>query len=203
MNEYIGMMFDIYAEPIEKGLIGYAGQLGKSVDDLTDDEILFVVEKVAEVAGEVTTNVLMQGQQVPALYDISKDIPQHEDFSAKITADKINFLNKWTHYKTKLGAPLFFGELSEEEANGIEGAKDFFASADSETQKEYEELRDSFADTLNSTDREIYYLKEKGYTQAEIATRLGYKTHSAVTKRLAAMKKNLDEFLGNIEQSIK
>jgi len=201
MNEYIGMMFDIYAEPIEKGLIGYAGQLGKSVDDLTDAEILFVVEKVAEVAGEVTTNVLMQGQQVPALYNISKDIPQHEDFSVKLTADKINFLNKWTHYKTKLGAPLFFSELSEEEANGIEGAKDFFASADSETQKEYEELRDSFADTLNSTDREIYYLKEKGYTQAEIASRLGYKTHSAVTKRLAAMKKNLDEFLGNIEQS--
>ena len=39
-----------------------AGQLGKDVDDLTDEEICYVVEKVAEIAGEVGTNVIMQGQ---------------------------------------------------------------------------------------------------------------------------------------------
>ena len=37
--------------------------LEKVADDLTDDEILFVVEKVAEVANEVNTNVLMQGRR--------------------------------------------------------------------------------------------------------------------------------------------
>ena len=84
-------MFVMYKEPIEKGLIGYAGQLGKDVNDLADDEIMYVVEKVAEIAGEVGTNVIMQGQQVPELFGISTQIPQHEDFSAKLSADKINF----------------------------------------------------------------------------------------------------------------
>ena len=45
-------MFTIYADPIEKGLIGYAGQLGKGVDDLTDEEIMHVVENVADIANK-------------------------------------------------------------------------------------------------------------------------------------------------------
>lgn len=120
-NKAIEMMFEIYAEPIEKGIIGYAGQLDKSVDDLTDEEIFFVVEKVAEVTGEVGTNVIMQGQQVPELFGISRKVPQHEDFSSKLSKDKINFYNKWTHANTKLGAPLLFCELSEDKATDIGG----------------------------------------------------------------------------------
>ena len=48
----------------------------------------------------------------------------------------------------------------------------------------------------------FYYLREKGYTQAEIAARLGYKTHSAVTKRLTAMRKQFDEFSAMLESSV-
>ena len=83
---------------------------------------------------------------------------------------------------------------------GIEGARSFFERADAHTQKEYEEIRDAFANTLNSTDREIYYMREKGYTHTEIAQRLGYKTHSAVTKRRKAMREKYDEFCGNVEE---
>ena len=64
LSDAIDAMFTIYKEPIEKGLVGYAAQLGKDLDDLIDDEIYYVVEKVAEIAGEVGTNVIMQGQQV-------------------------------------------------------------------------------------------------------------------------------------------
>ncbi len=42
-------------------------------------------------------------------------------------------------------------------------------------------------------------MREKGYTHAEIAQRLGYKTHSAVTKRLKAMREKYDEFCGYVE----
>ncbi len=37
LSDAIDAMFVIYKEPIEKGLVGYAAQLGKKVDDLTDD----------------------------------------------------------------------------------------------------------------------------------------------------------------------
>ena len=53
----------------------------------------------------------------------------------------------------------------------------------------------SLQKTLSSTDKEIYYLSEKGLTQKEIADRLGYKTHSAVSKRMKIMNKDFKKIL--------
>ena len=195
LNEYIDRFFEMYGEPVMLGLDCYAKSVGKEADDLTDEEIHTVVEKVAGVIDETLIETVMQGQQVPAIFGVSKKFPQHEDFTERLNQDKINFYNKWTHAKTKLGAPLFFSELSEEETTNIEGVKNFFANDPAEEQR-YIFLRDEFAKTLNSTDKEIYYLSEKGLTQKEIADRLGYKTHSAVSKRMKIMNKDFKKFLG-------
>ena len=195
LSEYIDRFFEMYEEPVMLGLDCYAKSVRKEVDDLTDEEIHTVVEKVAGVIDETLIETVMQGQQVPAIFGISRKVPQHEDFTEKLSQDKINFYNKWTHAKTKLGAPLLFCELSEDEATNIEGAKMFFANHPEE-ERRYIFLRDEFAKTLNGTDREIYYLLEKGITQKEIAKRLGYKTHSAVSKRMKIMNKDFKKFLG-------
>lgn len=195
LSEYIDRFFEMYGEPIMLGLDCCAKSVGKEVDELTDEEIHTVVEKVAGVIDETLIETVMQGQQVPQIFGISKKIPQHEDFTDKLSQDRINFYNKWTHAKTKLGAPLLFSELSEDEATNIEGAKMFFANHPEE-ERRYIFLRDEFAKTLNGTDREIYYLLEKGITQKEIAKRLGYKTHSAVSKRMKIMNKDFKKFLG-------
>ena len=195
LREYIDRFFKMYGAPVMLGLDCYAKSVGKEVDDLTDEEIHTIVEKVAGVIDETLIETVMQGQQVPAIFGISRKVPQHEDFTEKLSQDKINFYNKWTHAKTKLGAPLLFSELSEDEATNIEGAKMFFAN-NPEEERRYIFLRDEFAKTLNGTDREIYYLLEKGITQKEIAKRLGYKTHSAVSKRMKIMNKGFKEFLG-------
>lgn len=195
LNEYIDRFFEMYGEPVMLGIDCYAKSVGKEADDLTDEEIHTVVEKVAGVIDETLIETVMQGQQVSEIFGISKKIPQHEDFSEQLNQDKINFYNKWTHCKTKLGAPLFFSELSEDETTNIEGVKNFFANDPAEEQR-YIFLRDEFAKTLNSTDKEIYYLSEKGLTQKEIADRLGYKTHSAVSKRMKIMNKDFKKFIG-------
>ena len=195
LSEYIDRFFEMYGESVMLGLDSYAKSVNKEIDDLTNEEIHTVVEKVAGVIDETLIESVMQGQQIPAIFGISKKIPQHEDYTDKLSQDKINFYNKWTHAKTKLGAPLLFSELSEDEATNIEGAKMFFAN-DPEEERRYIFLRDEFAKTLNDTDREIYYLSEKGITQKEIATRLGYKTHSAVSKRMKIMNKDFKKFLG-------
>ena len=195
LNEYIDRFFEMYGEPVMLGLDTYAKSVGKEADDLTDDEIHTVVEKIAGVIDETLIETVMQGQRVSEIFGISKKIPQHEDFSEQLNQDKINFYNKWTHCKTKLGAPLFFSELSEDESTNIEGVKNFFANDPAEEQR-YIFLRDELAKTLNSTDKEIYYLSEKGITQKEIAKRLGYKTHSAVSKRIKIMNKDFKKFIG-------
>ena len=195
LNRYIDRFFEMYEEPVMLGLDCYAKSVSKEIDDLTDNEIHTVVEKVAGVIDETLIETVMQGQQVSEIFGVSKKIPQHEDFTERLNQDKINFYNKWTHCKTKLGAPLFFSELSEDETTNIEGVKNFFANNPAEEQR-YIFLRDEFAKTLSSTDKEIYYFSEKGLTQKEIADRLGYKTHSAVSKRMKTMNKNFKEFLG-------
>lgn len=195
LNEYIDRFFEMYGEPVMLGIDCYAKSVGKETDALTDEEIHTVVEKVAGVIDETLIETVMQGQQVPAIFGVSKKFPQHEDFTERLNQDKINFYNKWTHAKTKLGAPLLFSELSEDETTDIEGAKMFFAN-DPEEEKRYIFLRDEFAKTLSSTDKEIYYLSEKGLTQKEIADRLGYKTHSAVSKRMKIMNKDFKKFIG-------
>lgn len=195
LSEYIDRFFEMYGESVMLGLDCYAKSISKEVDDLSDEEIHTIVEKVAGVIDETLIETVMQGQQVSEIFGISKKIPQHEDFSEQLNQDKINFYNKWTHANTKLGAPLLFSELSDDESTNIEGAKMFFAN-DHEEERRYIFLRDEFAKTLNGTDREIYYLLEKGITQKEIAKRLGYKTHSAVSKRMKIMNKDFKEFLG-------
>ena len=195
LNEYIDRFFEMYEEPVMLGLDCYAKSVGKEVDDLSDEEIHTVVEKVAGVIDETLIETVMQGQQVPEIFGISRKVPQHEDFTEKLSQDKINFYNKWTHAKTKLGSPLLFSELSEDESTGIEGARNFFDNNPAEEQR-YKFLREEFAKNLNSTDREIYYLAEQGYKQKEIAKRLGYKTHSAVSKRMKIMNKDFKKFLG-------
>lgn len=195
LNEYIDRFFEMYEEPVMLGLDCYTKSVGKEVDDLSDEEIHTVVEKVAGVIDETLIETVMQGQQVPAIFGISRKVPQHEDFTEKLSQDKINFYNKWTHANTKLGAPLLFSELSEDESTGIEGARNFFDNNPAEEQR-YKFLREEFAKNLNSTDQEIYYLAEQGYKQKEIAKRLGYKTHSAVSKRMKIMNKDFKKFLG-------
>ena len=144
LSEYIDRFFEMYEEPVMLGLDCYAKSVNKEVDDLTDEEIHTVVEKVAGVIDETLIETVMQGQQVPAIFGISKKIPQHEDFTEKLNQDKINFYNKWTHAKTKLGAPLLFCELSEDELTGIEGARNFFDNNPAEEQR-YKFLREEFA----------------------------------------------------------
>lgn len=202
LDNAFNQFFEMFEESLCQGMTVYCKKHGKELEDLTDDETVYIVEKVADLLNEELVKVLMLGQQVPEIYGITAKTPAHEDFEQVLPGnyDLINFHNKWTHCKARLGAPILMGDLSEEETTGIEGARSFFESADDRTQKEYEEIRDAFADTLDSTDREIYNMREKGYTQADIAQMLGYKTHSAVTKRLKTIREKFDEFCGKVEK---
>jgi hypothetical protein len=47
---------------------------------------------------------------------------------------------------------------------------------------------DNFWDSISDDDRALLRMRMSGKTQQEIADALGYKTHSAVTKRLQKLK---------------
>ena len=54
----------------------------------------------------------------------------------------------------------------------------------------------NFLATLEETDRQILQMREDGYTQKEIAARLEFKTHSAVSKRIRKIGKEYQKFSG-------
>ena len=52
-----------------------------------------------------------------------------------------------------------------------------------------------FTDTLTERDRAILKMKMKGHTAQEIAGAVGYKTHSAVIKRIRLIADRYEEFV--------
>ena len=62
-------------------------------------------------------------------------------------------------------------------------------------ESELKTLIKEFLQTRDSIDRKIYRMREKDMTHEEIAEALGYKTHSAVTKRLEKLRNGLKEYL--------
>lgn len=62
LNRYIDRFFEMYGEPVMLGLDCYAKSVNKEIDDLTDDEIHTVVEKIAGVIDETLIETVMQGQ---------------------------------------------------------------------------------------------------------------------------------------------
>ena len=64
-----------------------------------------------------------------------------------------------------------------------------------ELDAEYKILRKAFMRTLSPEDQRIFALKEEGMKQKEIAKKLGYANHSAVSKRIKKIQKACRAFL--------
>ena len=187
--------FSAMEEPLNAGFNAYAKSLKKEPTDLSETEIKEVVDKLVDLYLAEMMNLHMKSQGVPELVKTVKKTGAHEDFNNDVmnNRDKIDFDRKWYHLRTKLGAPLSLDEIVETTPEALADAEAFFK----DNEKEYIILRREFLDTLNSADREIYIMLENECTQAEIAERLGYKTHSAITKREKKIKQQLKEFCRN------
>ena len=196
----IDKFFSDLQEPLEAGFKACAKAHGKTPEDLTDEEIEDVVDKLAGLFMEEMINALMTAQKTPeifaALHKGDTKLTAHEDFNDSVCEnhDKINFLKRWTHSDTQLGAALSLEEVMESDRDAAENASDFFSPAES-TEETYSELRNGFLATLSEDDRTIFIMRENGKTQKDIAEALGYKTHRAVTKRLQAMRGQLEMYI--------
>lgn len=204
-KEAIDYFFSVIEEGLTIGFTACAASKGKTPDELTDEEIHDVVDKVAELYMNEMIHALMIAQQVGRIYKVlstgDDKLEAHEDFneSRLENHDKINFDKHWAHSDTALGAPLMFGELSQADMEALKAARSIFDTGDSEedTEKQYLELRNDFLDTLSHEDQQIFKMREEGKTQKDIAEKLGFKTHSAVTKHLQAMRAQFEEYMIN------
>jgi DNA-binding NarL/FixJ family response regulator len=137
------------------------------------------VEKHADDFLHNAVETLMKVADYESLVQIVQEAPAHEDFNPRLKPNyrEQDFDRKWRHSRTGVKTePL--DEITEDEA----------VSADfSDTVIANEQLK-SFWKNLSDEDKKLLQMKMAGASQKEIATALGLRTQSAVSKRLAKLK---------------
>lgn len=125
--------------------------------------------------------------------------PCFEDFDERrYSWQKADFIKKWNHSRTKHPTALSCEVLRIHEI--VDGAEAGLLHAN-----EHSEFEDNitaqidaerFLQTLSETDQKILALRLKGRTLEEIAKALGFRTHSAVLKRIRKIGKAYERFVG-------
>ena len=192
-------------EPILEEIQHYAQEQGKNADALTDEELAVAVNRFSDRFLGKMVCLLEQTQQVPAILNIGKAMPAAEDFNNSVTNnfDRLDYLKKWYHHRTKVGAMLELDDIIErslvdKHAQTAYGMVDRELAPVETDAQICQHILNAFIQSLeDSTDREILYLRADGLTQKEIAQRLGYKNHSAVGKRLSKLQEKCHAFLAS------
>ena len=116
----------------------------------------------------------------------AKEFRCFEDYDKRESFQKIDFIRKWYHTRTK--HPQVSLEKIHEENAMLLARKDWDNEIISEVDIK------TFIDTLPDKDQKILQLRNEGETYENIAKAVGYKTHSAVGKRLKTIGKKYEDF---------
>lgn len=145
-------------------------------------------QQFGNLIGNITDQVIAEQNWQPVIDAIweNRDI---EDYNTCSSTIKMDFLRKWHHDRS--GKPASLEEITE---GGL------FDTADLRGEFEQSVLSqmqiNAFAEgCIGEKDREILCLRLDGYTEREIADRVGYQTASAVHKRIAHIASAYEGFV--------
>ena len=134
---------------------------------------------------------------IQILLDTEKEYRCFEDFDYRESHQKTDFYRKWYHTRTKHPQISLEGyqEQMKEYYDDIDWeVPDPVSSFEGEVETRVDVNR--FLSTIDDKDKQILQMRAEGYTTQEIADRLGYKTHSAVVKRIKKLGKAYQKFSG-------
>ena len=101
------------------------------------------------------------------------------DYVFRNSLVKKEFMRKWSHSQTSVGAMLSLDQLMEDTPDSITAESAPFEEEIIESQ-----TFEAFVATLSERDQQILQFKSEGFTLKEIAAKVGYQNHSAVSKRI-------------------
>jgi hypothetical protein len=104
-----------------------------------------------------------------------------EDFDSRQSSVKTDFFRKWYHSRTKIKNTDFI----QAEQQAYYPFEKIISRLDVER----------FVKSLDVDDQRMIKLKLSGYTQAEIAVKLGYANHSGISKRFKSIGKDFKEYM--------
>ena len=207
--QIIDTFFDQFQPQFMVGFNAYAASVNKSVDDLTDDEIEMVTGKVADAFYETTMELLMKSQGIPEVINLTKKVVNqtHQDFPEGNNYRKTDFQRAFYHTRTQMDTILSLDEFQENGYDMDEGARNFLNQIEDEIDPAEEDEKENLIFTayyqiLDNVERDILELRVKKFTNEDIAKQLGYKTQSAISKRLAKMREKFDELIKKLDEQL-
>ena len=148
-------------------------------------------QQFGNLIGNVTDMIITE-QNWQSMIDAIWENRTVEDYETTSSTVKTDFMRKWHHNRS--GKPISLDEMMENEDG------DIFEVADPRgefEQKIISEMQvESFSEqNITEKDREILKLRMEGYTEQEIADKVGYKTASAVHKRIAKIAGAYEDYV--------
>ena len=111
------------------------------------------------------------------------------DYVFRNSLVKKEFMRKWSHSRTSVGAMLSLDQLMEDTPDSITAESAPFEEEIIESQ-----TFEAFVATLSERDQQILQFKSEGFTLKEIAAKVGYQNHSVVSKRIHHISEKYSEY---------
>ena len=161
-----------------------------------DDELPWLsYQQFGNLIGNLTDMIVKELNWQPMIDEIWRE-RQPDDYNRGKNTDKRDFMRSWEHSRTAQHVSL---EGVSESGVKLDGDM-LFDLADPraafETTVITEVQMAQFKSKLTETDRQIMKMRYEGYTLKEIAEKVGFKTPSAVSKRIEKLAGQYDDFIG-------
>lgn len=180
-------------ELIDEGIIPTIEDLWKMKNSYFD----FVPEEEICIYLKYIVPRVMKKYNMDAAIEVAKEYRCFEDFDFRDSRQKIDFYRQWYHTRTKY--PTISLESFKEDYAATHDGQQWDMADDSQDVEEYTTSQiavDEFMATIGEVDKQILTMRLEGRTLEEIAAALGYKTHSAVQKRIKKVGLKYQKFSG-------
>ncbi len=140
------------------------------------------------------TDLVVQEQNWQPLIDEIWNNRQPSDYNGN-NIQKRDFMRSWDHSRTINALSLEEIMESGMSVNGDALYDIPDPRAEFETKVLEEAKMEDFKKRLSNTDRKILELRAAGYSQQEVAEKVGFKTPSAISKRIQQIANHFDDFI--------
>ena len=168
----------------DEGVIPKSQEILKSSN--VDEDLGYISEENISVTFTWLVPKIMAKHNMNEVIAVAAEYRCFEDFDYRKSRQKIDFYRKWYHTRAKNIKDESLDELKERYAENNDGMDwDILDECSDINRAVLEPMAASeFLASLSETDRQILTMRMEGITLEKIAEMLGYKTHSAVHKRI-------------------
>ena len=169
----------------------------KKLYENCNDNLGFVTEAEIDIYLRFIVPRVMKKYDMDAVIQTAEEFRCFEDYDFWDSRQKIDFFRRWYHIRTK-HPTVSLEEFQENYAESHYG-QDWEEPDKAQNVEENivsQVLVEQFMKTLSKKDMQILEMRMEGVTLEEIAEKPGYKTHSAVHKRIRKIEWAYEKFTG-------